>query len=497
MGAISNWIRKLRERFFCSSSRDSSAPPCYLQSLPQSVHLAPQGAYKQKASTARKPYFLQIGFDFGTAFSKCVIRDVASDKAWVFMPPNVCIPNLPFLIPSRLRLDHGAILPFARTENHYSAGQLSMFKLALHQAITGKPDGSLIKEFEDIKTRHNLDADLSAILEACIAAYLAFAFADIQAHIDQRYPDFGKSAKDSLFVNLAIPAAAADHAMISKAFGRTLNLGWKLRKSIDRLDGILLEDVLLRTMAFRSRPSTDECCYVYPEVSANVQGFVRSRTSSPGIFLFVDTGAGSVDASAFIFSRNEDELVAYLDAGVFPLGSAWIERRAAELSNCINAEDMERLRRLKEGNSHSPELEAARTQIRDELEKKIVQLLANVKMNRLHIKDQLLDVRLIFGGGGHAQNPYEMAVRNCFRSSIFRTQINPPTIGLPAPRELQLPQGTNQTWLPRLGVAYGLSFPSYELAPFILPRDLPDPPNPIKVWNNRSFEENYVSKEMC
>ena len=213
---------------------------------------------------------------------------------------------------------------------------------------------------------------------------------------------------------------------------------------------------------------------MYPEVSANVQGFVRSRTSSPGIFLFIDTGAGSVDASAFIFSRNEDELVAYLDASVFPLGSAWIERRAAELLNCTNMSDLERLRRVKENNGDSPELEPARSQIREELEQRIIGLLANVKMNRLHIPKQLLDLRLIFGGGGHAKNPYELAVKNSFHSNIFRAPVDPPIIGLPAPIDLQLPQEAKSNWLPRLSVAYGLSFPSYELARFVLPREIPD-----------------------
>ena len=32
----------------------------------------------------RDPYIFQIGFDFGTSSSKIVIRDINTDKAWVF-----------------------------------------------------------------------------------------------------------------------------------------------------------------------------------------------------------------------------------------------------------------------------------------------------------------------------------------------------------------------------------------------------------------------------
>lgn len=31
------------------------------------------------------PYFIQIGFDFGTSYSKCICRDVMKNKAWVYI----------------------------------------------------------------------------------------------------------------------------------------------------------------------------------------------------------------------------------------------------------------------------------------------------------------------------------------------------------------------------------------------------------------------------
>jgi len=49
---------------------------------------------------SRNPHFVQIGLDFGTAYSKCICRDVMIDKAWVHIPSSPKDKELPFLIPS-------------------------------------------------------------------------------------------------------------------------------------------------------------------------------------------------------------------------------------------------------------------------------------------------------------------------------------------------------------------------------------------------------------
>src|SRR5690606_27470064 len=53
----------------------------------------------------REPYFVQIGFDFGTAFCKCVCRDMILDKAWIHCPPGSERAEMPYLIPSALGCD--------------------------------------------------------------------------------------------------------------------------------------------------------------------------------------------------------------------------------------------------------------------------------------------------------------------------------------------------------------------------------------------------------
>jgi hypothetical protein len=233
----------------------------------------------------------------------------------------------------------------------------------------------------------------------------------------------------------------------------------------------------------------------YPEVSANVQGFVRSRTALPSIYLFVDTGAGTVDVSVFIYARGDSERLTYLGSGVFALGSCWIERLACERLGQISPADLERLRLDKEANRNHSALDFAKNRLRCDLTPSVLGVLAEVKSKKLFRPRQLFDLRVIYGGGGHTENPYARGVRESFKAEIFRAGFSPPEVGLPDASDLQLPARVNQgEWRRRLSVAYGLSYPSYELTPFMLPCEVSEP---REIWQPRAEIAEYISQEMC
>jgi hypothetical protein len=229
-------------------------------------------------------------------------------------------------------------------------------------------------------------------------------------------------------------------------------------------------------------------------VSANVQGFARSRSSKPGIYLFNDAGAGTVDQSIFIFSRrNGDERLIYLGAQVLPLGSALLELAAAARMK-IDGKKPHSLRKIKESGSSHPFLDRARDEFTSALETETIRLLATVKLSKLSGSRQLSEIELIFGGGGHVENPYERGVRQSFLARIFNEPIRPRAIGLPHASDLELPPGiTGELATRRLSVAYGLSFPRYEILPFILP-DAVKPAE--RVWQKGEIP-NAVTKDDC
>jgi hypothetical protein len=87
---------------------------------------------------------------------------------------------------------------------------------------------------------------------------------------------------------------------------------------------------------------------------------------------------------------------------------------------------------------------------------------------------------VIFGGGGHADNPYAWASLQPFRSEIFSRNIVPDTLDMPAPTDLELTT-KNLAWMRRLSVAYGLSFERSQLTPFIYPSNVGEP-KPEDLW---------------
>ena len=238
-----------------------------------------------------------------------------------------------------------------------------------------------------------------------------------------------------------------------------------------------------------------EACNIYPEVSANVQGFVRSRVSSPGIYLFSDTGGGTVDQSVFIFTRQDhQEHLSYLAGRVLPLGSSHIERLAAEKCGNTDCSALEIWKERKERGEVVPELRDAQRKIYGDLELGSSGTLVLAK-RKLFVKDQMSAIRVIFGGGGHCDYPYRKAVIQPFSGQLFSRAVSPQVIGLPTPGDIELKDHETH-WMRRLYVAYGLSFEKSELAPFTYPNQISNP-KPEEIWQRFRKLNEAPAKEQC
>ncbi|MDP3014695.1 MAG: hypothetical protein Q8M92_10655, partial [Candidatus Subteraquimicrobiales bacterium] len=326
------------------------------------------------------------------------------------------------------------------------------------------------------------DSQLLGFVEACAIYFLGGALGEVRKQVRQRLPDFGSLPNDYMAVNLAVPVADAERPEVNKLYHRTLCRAWEMADKLAGHPPIHLTELesLLDENQAHCDQSVSEACFIYPEVSANVQGFIRSRVSSPGLYLFSDTGGGTVDQSVFIFMRKDQgEYLTYLTGRVLPLGSSHIERRAAENGGKMDWLSLETWREKKERGETDHELREAQGWIAEELSRETKATLAFAKQ-KLFVKDQLNRIRVIFGGGGHCEHPYKTAVMNPFSGDLFRQSINPDVVGLPIPRDLEL-KSHETRWMRRLSVAYGLSFEKSELAPFTYPRDVP-PPTPDEIW---------------
>lgn len=445
----------------------------------------------------RDPYFIQIGFDFGTSYSKCIWRDMMTNKAFVHLCSWSEGYELPFLIPSAIVLRDGFLSLVNNPGTHYPENGLYHLKNALVKVALGQWKDPVLLPFRNVQEKFG-NGQLNEFVESCAVFFLSCAFGDIKRKLRDKMPDFGAIPKDYMAINMAVPVADAEQPAVNSIYGKVLSNAWRLT---DMLGGSLrirvsdLEALRRESQVYEDR-SLNGICFVYPEVSANVQGFVRSRVSSPGIYLFSDTGGGSVDQSIFIFIRQSDgvDLLTYLTGRVHPIGSSHIERIAAECTHNTDCRSLESWRGKKERGESAYELLVARDRIASKLKQGTESTLASAK-RKLFVKEQLSEIKVIFVGGGHCDYPYKDATMYPFSGGLFPRSINPDVIGLPVPRDLELHDHENY-WMRRLYVAYGLSFEQNELARFIYPKDVPTP-EPEEIWQPRKRNLDFQSKDVC
>lgn len=501
---VSDFFRNLRNAIFGNNAQDGDRGPTLRRAANET---SPGSLVKERApqhlpaSTDRKPYFVQIGFDFGTAFSKCVCRDVLLDKAWVHLPPDSQNPELPFLLANAVTFAGGQFKHLPSVDGIYQEDGLHHVKMALQKLGLGELDDSVLAPYRGSLRQSSLD-DLHAFVECCAIYLLGGAFGGIKADIAQRFPDSVDG--DYIAINMAVPVADADHPEVNRLFDRVLRYAWVLSEDLCGYPSIsiaCLESAIKSRSDEAEHDSVRDSCFIYPEVSANVQGFVRSRTSSPGLYLFSDTGAGTVDQSVFLFARpdGQDHLT-YLHAEVLPLGSSHIERIAAEQEGDSAWSTLERWRQMKESGHDAVPLTKARDSIHEHLSKGTAKTIAQSK-HKLIRRDQINRVQVIFGGGGHCDTPYRSAVLNIFDHALFRIdeiedrrrKRDQFEIGMPSPRDLRISENQKR-WIKRLTVAYGLSFEKGQLATFDLPGSV-ETPRPEQVWRPMVNRRQAPSKD--
>jgi hypothetical protein len=412
-----------------------------------------------------------------------------TDKAWVHIPPKFKGHELPFLIPSVLIFIDSKLKYVQEQDVHYPEGGLYHLKQALVKVALAQLDDPVLAPYRRIWEQSDVGCNLPIFVESCAVYFLAGALGTVRKQIRQRMPDFGNHTDDYMAVNLSVPVADAEKPNINKLFHAILCEAWSLADSIPGHPSIDLKELesLRKQNLMAKEPSVSEACFIYPEVSANVQGFVRSRVSSPGMYLFSDTGAGTVDQSTFIFFHKPDntEHLTFLHGNVLPCGSSHIEFLAAKISGKIDPQTLEMFREKKERGDTDLELLEAKNMAAEQLVRGTTATLAYTR-DKLFVPNQINRIRVIFGGGGHCEHPYKRSVLESIRSDV---------VGLPIPDDLDF-GNSQRRWMSRLSVAYGLSFEKNDLASFYYPRDV-ETPEPDQVWPRYREISDSVSKDQC
>ena len=420
----------------------------------------------------RDPYFFQIGFDFGTSYSKAVVRDINRNHAWVYVVPfGTKFPD--FLIPTVVVYKNGMFERHVDTGLLYPGGGLYHLKMALEKAALGKQDAPIFSEYKRILGNNSPNNPVQ-IAKLAVIYFLSTTFSEIIHSIKQKFPDYGAMQEDQIAVNMAIPVANISTKSVCQLFESVLNIAWKLGQEDDFIHNHLsVSDLLLKVRDLKKmiqKEGNNELCHVYPEVSANVQAFLRSPASSPDvstIYFLSDTGAGTVDQSVFTYAGKNGRKLNYFSAHVFPIGSSLIERIAC--GDETNETNLEYWRKKKESGSNDQRIKSAKEKVGKKVKTDSEKSLHDTQ-KCLWLKDSLeRNIKFIFSGGGHIKFPYQNAVIEAYQKYLD-TKRPPIVTSMPRPNDLDIPKG-HEHRMNRLYVAYGLAFLFAELQGWTSPSE--------------------------
>ncbi len=399
---------------------------------------------------------LIAGLDYGTSFTKVVIRDnntpgmnarvvTSGEHRDGLFPSLIGIRDERLLFPpfaqGLIQVPYAKMLP-----GHVADGD------SLRQCAVRLPD--------EVHRIADAIGDDCAFVRSLLAFYFARIIATVETFIagDSTWGDFDfrrERHDDHLIFQLAVPSGLMDGCgAAERLFREALIAGFVLRHEpiLAQSEGVSVADWhRLVSTACSGRDIGSETqfewqCLVYPETAGAVQAYFRSPNASDGLFITMDVGAGTVDLNAF---RRQQKVrdCSYYATIVCPLGLQNIKTPLTR---------------------HSPTGENA---IMEELRHKIhaINLLARRYQpnhgTRPGMRTWDRATFFIFGGGAN-HRPY----RDHYEAGLRNAGIHDPQIlQLPSAADLTRPRGVD---FGRFAVAYGLSFFKPSLDRIKLPHEL-------------------------
>src|SRR5882724_259638 len=438
-----------------------------------------------------------IGLDFGTSTVKAVIRDTARRA---FAVPFIRHdPDNPYLLPSRVFEFHDAY------HLQKSGAAHRPLKLSVISANAGAKDFERAVAFLALVIRY-------------ARGWLLATHADIYAH-----------SKLNWAINIGLPAANyQERAMVDRfraiASGALLLASDHTKVISSDLAAKHYESgrQLVRQMGTSTRGEVQTAAGtidVVPEIAAQVHGFVQSTRfdpRAPNVFMMIDVGAGTVDASIFHARREAGGRQGFVCFA-----------NTVEQNGAINLH-RERVKWFRDQFRKIAPPNAAAQKELDNLEQPTDRLVAipesirdyfagialrfdsspgnpdelfftrrywrqvfgdtlSAVRNRKLSDEQLVGLPTFLSGGGARMNYYERLVRQLNNNSNVRwARLD--RVLLDIPQELVAP-GLRQSEFDRLSVAYGLSF--VQLGNYVRAQDVPD----LAPERASSYYDRFISKD--
>lgn len=259
------------------------------------------------------PLYATIGLDFGTSCSKIVVRFPyeAGSPAIAIPAPEYCRSGGdPYLWQTVVWVrGDGEFLPWPEQ------GALVLHSLK-QGLVAGRPNEIVA----------SLGSGRGATRLEAATAYLAYVIRYVRGWVVSNRPDLVRGRSLSWFVNVGLPAANFDKSDLVVRYRAVCATALMLASGEEPMTVESVRACADQPEVSKAASSIDEGIAlgvaVFPEVAAEVAGFLKSTVGSSGLYFLVDVGAMTLDLCMFRFAQATTGADKYplLEAAVHTLG---------------------------------------------------------------------------------------------------------------------------------------------------------------------------------
>jgi hypothetical protein len=248
-------------------------------------------------NSARNPYVFIVGLDYGTSFSKLVVREDNQQRGMI-----VTDAQGRYLLPSVMGYSTGKLFgPMCDP----CPNAIPFLKMITPGIVSGASVGNALSS--PVMMNLFMMGNKTSRFRALLAWQFTYFLSAMYDFLVKRSPwtDFDPSI-DVVFVNIGVPTGYFTDPACERLFHEALCLAYLLATDFPSLsagDGSVnlpeWEDACERAM-LKIDSVRNQLCYTYPEVAAGVQCVMRSSTAMDGLYITLDVGAGTLDMNAFL-----------------------------------------------------------------------------------------------------------------------------------------------------------------------------------------------------
>ncbi|MFQ4139052.1 hypothetical protein PGN35_022335 [Nodosilinea sp. PGN35] len=482
---------------------------------------------------------LNLGIDFGTQYTKVCVRDTDRGNSWVVIPgkPEACIEGSLIVSQVGIHPTSGALLAgLTQPEWQYYLKKypnliiIDFIKMRLAHLDPGREAKNWYSS--KLPTVHGIDLSKAASIETLCAFFLCQVIKRSKDWIYLDSADLLRGVEVDWSANIGVPVEYCDSPALVR-FKRVLCLAWHL--SMRNLNRVKLSELNKFISTIRSELDTDEMpCFTLPEIAAAVYSYTFSRQARRGTYIFFDIGGGTMEGAAFSFNKEDGaDKIDFLSGLVEPVGVNALAKKVAgekqkleekmEYSIVHNGrniiENIDKISvqykrnqgRLRQGDCVANRHGVTVRQVKSKLDPKNFNLYATqvliLAQSLIHrqvatvirtcgqklTKAEMQDIVVFLGGGGMLSHYYIETIDSTYDAFSLKSTDMPRyrMQTIPVPDDFHM-RGLAEEYFHRFSIAYGLSFPDYDVPAGILPTQVPEiaPPPVGPRWIPESAEHD-------